>query len=453
MALRIRLTLLYSTLLGSILLLFSGMVYGLISLIMINRIDQTLQVTTAALIERLKVSSGGQFDPRSISDYQPTENLLIQVWGADHQLQISRPTGIKEALDRSAWSGDSIAFSNATYGENQIRVMTTPLTSIRGTAGILQVGIDMTLVQTMQNTLTAILIYLMGGALVVTSLITWLFTGRILKPLSEVTKISTQIANADDLTRRVRVSNLRNDEVGKMAIAFNKTLARMETLFGAQQRFMGDVSHELRTPLTVIKGNIGIIRRMGPDEESLTGIEDEVDRLNRMVGDLLLLNQAESGMMPIDMSKVELDTVIVEVVKQMRVLAQNRVKISIKDLEPAVVYGDADRLKQVFINLISNSVAYSPKGGKIDVSMVNEDDFVVTTIKDNGQGISDEDLNHLFERFYRGDKARTHTKTSGFGLGLSIAKWITEKHGGRIEVASKLGEGTTFIVVLPARRE
>ncbi len=449
MSLRIRLTLLYTLLLGCILLLFSGILYGLVSVMLINRIDQTLETTTADLIDLLKVNAGGQFDPRSIANYQPTENLLIQVWGVDHELQLSRPTGLKEALDRNAWTGNSVVFSTVDDGTTQIRVMTTPLISIREPAGILQVGIDTTLVRVMQESLTVILLYLMTAALLITSLIIWLFTGRVLAPLTSMTNVSTQIANADDLERRVSFKGRQDDEVGRMATAFNTTLARLERLFGSQQRFLGDVSHELRTPLTVIKGNVGLIRKFGPDEESLNGIEVEVDRLNRLVGDLLLLNQAESGMIPFDMVKVDLDTLLMDVIKQMTVVAGKKVKLAVQTIEPALVTGDPDRLKQIFINLIGNAITYSKEKDKIEISLVVKEKQAVISIQDHGTGISKEDLAHIFERFYRADKSRTRSAKAGFGLGLSIARWIAEKHDGKIEVESTVGEGTTFWVYLP----
>jgi signal transduction histidine kinase len=235
--------------------------------------------------------------------------------------------------------------------------------------------------------------------------------------------------------------------------AFNKTLERLEKLFGSQQRFLGDVSHELRTPLTVIKGNIGIIRKFGPDEESLSGIEGEVDRLTRMVGDLLLLNQAESGSMPLDLVKVSLDGILLEVIQQMHVLAKKKVKLNLISIDQAQVNGDHDRIKQVFLNLISNAISYTPKNGKVDISLEKVDGQAKVTIFDSGPGISEADLPHIFERFYRGDKSRTHTATSGFGLGLSIAKMITEKLGGKIEVESKVGVGTKFIVYFPLLEE
>lgn len=453
MSLRLRLTLLYTLLLGSILLLFSGLLYGLVSVVLINRVDQTLQNTTDDLIKLLRVNSGGQFDARSIANYNPTENLLIQVWGADHQLQLSRPTGLKEALDRSAWSGDTIKFSSVDEKSAHIRVMTTPLISTRGAAGILQVGVDTSQIKQAQESLTIILIYLMSGALVITSLILWLFTGKILSPLTSMTNVTTKIANADDLGRRVSFPRRRNDEIGKLADAFNKTMERLETLFGSQQRFLADVSHELRTPLTAIKGNVGLIRKFGADEESLNGIEVEVDRLNRLVGDLLLLNQAESGMMPFDIAKVELDTLILEVIKQMSVIAGQNVKIDLLTIEPLVVYGDQDRLKQVFINLISNAISYTKRGDTVLVSLIREEESAVVIVEDHGPGIPADILEHIFERFYRGDKSRTHSGNSGFGLGLSIAKWIAEKHNGRIEVHSEIGKGTSFKVILPLAGE
>lgn len=449
MSLRLRLTLLYTTLLGSILLLFGGLVYGLVSVILINNIDQSLQQTSDDLLVMLRVNSGGQFDARSISAYQPTENLLIQVWGADHQLQISRPTGWKVSLDQNAWLEGATTFTTARTEDQHLRVLTTPLSSIRGPAGILQVGIDLGLMDVIQNTLSKILILLTGLGLVITCLVTWLMTGRALAPLSTITNIATQITKADDLSRRIPLETSRDDEVGKLVLAFNKSLERLEKLFSSQQRFLGDVSHELRTPLTVIKGNIGLVRKFGPDEESLSGIEGEVDRLTRMVGDLLLLNQAESGMMPLDLVKIELDSVLLEVIQQLSVLAGDKVKVNLVSIDQAQVNGDHDRIKQVFLNLISNAIAYTPKGGVVEVTLEKVQNQAVVTIKDNGPGISENDLPHIFERFYRGDKSRKHTATTGFGLGLSIAKWITEKLGGKIEVESKLQKGTIFKVYFP----
>jgi two-component system OmpR family sensor kinase len=182
----------------------------------------------------------------------------------------------------------------------------------------------------------------------------------------------------------------------------------------------------------------------------LETIEDEVDRLTRMVGDLLLLAQAESGKIPLAHEVVELDTLLLEVLNQMQVLARERIKLSIGDIDQVLVCGDRDRLKQVVVNLVGNSINYTPKGGEIVVGLGKVSGRAKLTVTDNGPGIPPEDLPHIFERFYRGEKSRTRQKDGkGFGLGLSIAYWIIRNHGGRIEVNSALGKGTTFCVWLP----
>jgi signal transduction histidine kinase len=201
----------------------------------------------------------------------------------------------------------------------------------------------------------------------------------------------------------------------------------------------------------VIKGNVGLMRKIKDfDEESLVTIEDEVDRLTRMVGDLLLLAQAESGKIPLAHEVVELDTLLLEVLNQMAVLTRDRIKLSLGNIDQVLVCGDRDRLKQVIVNLIGNSINYTPKGGEIVVGLGKVSARAQLTVTDNGPGIPPEDLPHIFERFYRGEKSRTRQKDGkGFGLGLSIAYWIVRNHAGRIEVNSAVGKGTTFCVWLP----
>jgi heavy metal sensor kinase len=454
MSLRLRLILLYTALLGSVLLLFGGLVYGLTNLILINQVDQSLTSAAQELLKVLKVGPSGIYDSRSVAGFQPAENLLFQVWGNDQRLQISRPTGWKTPLDsQNRFMGETTLVS--VYSQDQhLRVLTLPLESIRGPAGVLQVAINLNLVDLIQQTLSTILIILTLVAMAVSSILVWVFTARATQPLATMTRVATQITNADDLSRRIPLENPSNDEVGKLVTAFNQTLERLERLFTSQQRFLGDVSHELRTPLTVIKGNIGLIRRMGtPDEESLSSIESEVDRLSRLVGDLLLVNQAESGMLPLNLDRVQLDEVILEVLQQMHVLAGERKNLVLGEIEHVQIKGDRDRIKQVFVNLVSNAIAYTPNGSTIDLEMRKMNGNVQVTISDNGPGISAQDLPHIFDRFYRGEKSRKRNAAGGSGLGLSIARYIVVKHGGTIEVVSEEGKGTTFIVQLPILEE
>jgi signal transduction histidine kinase len=288
-------------------------------------------------------------------------------------------------------------------------------------------------------------------AMAITGVVGWMTTRRALAPLESVTQTALRITRADDLSRRISYQGPPDDEVGQLIHAFNQTLHRLENLFNSQRRFLADVGHELRTPLTVIKGNVDLMQRFGEaDEESLSSIENEVDRLTRMVGDLLLLAQAESGKLPLDNRLIEMDTLLLEVLNQMNVLARDKVQLHLGDIDQVQVCGDQDRLKQVLMNLVGNAINYTPQGGTVTLGLGKDGAQSILTIQDTGQGIPEEDLPHVFERFYRGEKSRTRSRDGkGFGLGLSIAYWIVRNHGGRIEVESTEGEGTTFSVWLP----
>jgi signal transduction histidine kinase len=288
-------------------------------------------------------------------------------------------------------------------------------------------------------------------SIAVAALVGWFSTRQALAPLKAVTQTALQITRADDLSRRISYQGSADDEVGQLITAFNQTLGRLESLFNTQRRFIADVGHELRTPLTVIKGNVDLMRRMGnTDEESLGSIESEVDRLTRLVGDLLLLAQAESGKLPLDRRIVELDTLVLEAIQQMSVLARDKLALRLGEFDQVQVCGDQDRLKQVLVNLMGNAINYAPKGGEVIIGLGKMGEQARLTVFDTGPGIPAEDLPHVFERFYRGEKSRTRSREGkGFGLGLSIAYWIVRNHGGRIEVDSKEGMGTTFCVWLP----
>jgi two-component system, OmpR family, sensor kinase len=182
----------------------------------------------------------------------------------------------------------------------------------------------------------------------------------------------------------------------------------------------------------------------------LSSIESEVDRLTRLVGDLLLLSQAESGKIPMVNQVVELDTLLLEVMGQMKVLARDRLQLSLGEIDQVLVCGDRDRLKQVLVNLIGNAINYTPPNGSVVVGLGKAQNQARLTVSDTGPGIPPEDLPNIFERFFRSEKSRTRTRDGkGFGLGLSIAYWIVRNHNGRIDVDSRLGVGTTFVVWLP----
>ncbi|MFA5835798.1 MAG: HAMP domain-containing sensor histidine kinase [Bellilinea sp.] len=450
MSLRLRLTLLYTSILGGVLLVFGILVYTLITVTLLDSIDSRLSTASQQLIDRLRITSADQFDPRSVASYQPTENLLFQVWDLEGNLQLTRPVGLLDTLDENGLGVGQSFYSSKTVSGDRIRVLSVPLKTSRGPVGVLQVGLSLALVDVVQRTLIGVLVLLTIILMLLVGLSTWFLTRQALAPLATVTEVATRITQADDLSRRIPASKAGGDEVGKLIQAFNETLERLENLFNTQRRFTADVSHELRTPLTVIKGEVGLMRLTGSvDEESIGNIEREVDRLTRLVGDLLLLSQAESGRLMLDMAEVDLDTVLLEVYQQARTLAGDKVTVSLSEIDQVHIIGDRDRLKQVLLNLAANAIQYSPAGKSVTLGLQRADDQVKLFVQDTGPGISPKDLPHIFDRFFRAERSRKRSSSSGFGLGLSIADWIVKKHNGRIEVSSEEGQGTLFTVWLP----
>jgi two-component system, OmpR family, sensor kinase len=453
MSLRSRLTLYYTSLVGGILLLFGVAVYVSVSLTVTRQLDSALRRSAELIISGAGIDKSGQLQVIPLSMLELPTDVYVQVWRRAAVLIDASPnvTWYRKALDPVGMQAMLPVYRDATVGKNRLRVLTVPLVVGSRPAGVVQLGTSLEVVEATQRTLLIVLLVGTLAAITAAGLAGWYSTQQVLAPLQDATQAAMQITRADDLSRRIPYRGPPGDELGQLIHAFNQTLTRLEGLFNTQRRFLADVGHELRTPLTVIKGNTSLMRILGSmDEESLGSIESEVDRLTRLVGDLLLLAQAESGKIPLAHQVVELDTLVLEVMNQMRVLAQDRLKMRLGDMDQVLVCGDRDRLKQVLVNLVGNAINYSPAGGDVLVSLGKEQNQARLTVSDTGPGISPEDLPHVFERFYRGEKSRTRSKDGkGFGLGLSIAYWIVRNHDGRIEVDSKVGAGTTFCIWLP----
>jgi two-component system, OmpR family, sensor kinase len=297
-------------------------------------------------------------------------------------------------------------------------------------------------------------VWLLGSALalVLAAVVGNVLARAALQPIKAITETAQQITNTEDLSQRIPVA-VPADELGQLTETINDMLGRLETLFQMQQRLVADVSHELRTPLTTIQGNLDLLRRGAADDpvmrgEALHAIGAETERMRRLVNDLLLLAQADAGL-KLSLEPVELDTLLLDVYRQTSVMAGG-VALRLGAEDQAMVQGDGDRLRQLLLNLVVNALKYTPAGGEVTLGMRRSDGWVQVAVSDTGVGIAPEDLAHIFDRFYRADPSRA--RSGGFGLGLPIAQWIAHAHGGRIEVASELGKGSTFTVWLPEAR-
>ena len=451
MSLRLRFTLLYSTFMGGILLIFGAAVYILVNVILLNQVDTMLAVVVRDITQVTKVNSMGELSLISLPPLDMTSNAYVQVWGPDGKLIATSPSigTLTKSLDPIGLKVGSPIYEDSYLDGAHLRVLSVPLVVGSRIIGTLQVGASLSVVDATRTNLLSIMLLIAVVAVLLAGLGSWVILGRALSPLEAITETVDQINRADDLSRRIPYQEQTEDEMGDLVISFNQTLERLESLFTSQQRFLADVSHELRTPLTVIKGNVDLMRRMKQaDEESLGSIDEEAGRLTRLVGGLLMLAQAESGKLTLVLKPVELDLLLTEVFTEMCVLAGSKVHVHLNEIDQVMVNGDRDRLKQVLLNLVANAIQYTPQGGDVFLSMSKIGEQARIIIRDTGPGIPAEDLPHIFDRFYRAEKSRTRSTTSGFGLGLSIAHWIVEHHGGQIKVESKEGKGTTFVIWL-----
>jgi two-component system, OmpR family, sensor kinase len=451
MSLRLRLTLLYLLLMGGILLVFGSAAYLLVSNVLLSQVDDMLELTSREFVKAARVNylDEVEFGPLPLS---MDADVHVQIWGLDEKLQdgFGSLSQSVTAFDPTNTRAVRPSFRETSVNDVHLRVLNIPIMHNEKRVAVMQVATSLDTVQSARTYLLYVLFVLWLYGVILAGFASWFTLGQTLEPLNAVVETAEHINRADDLSRRIPLHGLAQDEIGSLVHTFNQTLERLEVLFTSQQRFLADVSHELRTPLTVIKGNVDLMRRMKQfDDESLSSIDQEAGRLTRLVGGLLMLAQAESGKLPLNFKPVELDILITEVFQEMRVIAGNKVRVHLNEIDQMQVNGDRDRLKQLLINLVANAIQYTPQNGDVFLSLAKVGDQARIICRDTGPGIPAEDLPHIFERFYRAEKSRTRGKSTGFGLGLSITKWIVEHHDGRIDVDSKEGQGTTFAIWLP----
>jgi heavy metal sensor kinase len=448
----------YVGLLAAILIVFAFLLYSFLTYTLRAEVDQTLQTRAQQVAASLQAEN----DPLSVMllglvtlppiDVFSSPGVYVQVLRADGSIA-RRSANLEDQylpIDQEVFErnlhGDSGLYTLQT-NRARLRIFSAPLIVAGRIIGAVQVGQSLYEVDSTSRTVRFLLTGGIAATLLLAALVGAFLARTALRPIDRITQTALRISRAEDLSRRLERTGPQ-DEVGRLAATFNEMLGRLEEFFTTQQRLVADVSHELRTPLTTIRGNIDLLRRGATKDpkarqETLEAIEGEVTRMSRMVADLLLLAQADAGI-ELDKKPVELDTVLLEVYRQGQLMADS-VEVKLGHEDQAVVMGDADRLKQLLLNLVDNAIKYTPAGGEIRLSLYHEQGWVQVAVSDTGIGILPEDLPHIFERFYRTDKARLR---GGTGLGLSIAKWIAEAHGGHLTVESEVGKGSTFTVWL-----
>jgi signal transduction histidine kinase len=283
-------------------------------------------------------------------------------------------------------------------------------------------------------------------SLVLGTIIFW----QITRPLSQMRRASQALAAGE---ANVRVPVRSQDELGKVAEAFNQMASKLSEQEQLRRQMVADVAHELRTPLTVMQANLEAMLDglLEPNLAELQELNDEVHRLSRLIDDLRLLSLADSGQLPLALQKVDVRELTATVVARLAPLADSS-GVKLVDDAPAqslFVQADADRLQQALTNLVANGIRHTPTGGRVRVTAVREQTTIHLSVIDSGPGIPPDDLPNVFDRFWRGDKSRSR-HSGGSGLGLAIVKQIAELHQGQVSVLSPSGSGAVFTISLPA---
>ena len=478
-SLRFKLTLWYVLILGILLISFSSFLYFTLSKSLHRDVDNKLR----SLAELIALESGSplsKFGFGSIDQALETSMNLrpigkfIQV--LDESGNIGRKSENLKNVElpislnalKNASKGLVTFETNHSIGNTPLRIITFPVTENNHVTKIVQIASSLEGVEDALNTLFIILIVTVPLALMVASLGGQFLAHKALKPVDNITQ-TARVITSQNLNQRITPPKVK-DEISRLIETFNEMISRLDQSFRQIKQFSSDASHELKTPLTILKGEVEVTLRKEriPQEyqQTLKSNLEEINRMSQIVEDLLLLSRADTGEVRLNIEDINLTEILNEVLTQMDRLAQSKgLYLSTSNHHQDIhIFGDALRIRELFINLIENGIKYTEEGGSIHITLQKENTppvrsqsdweggekngFIKVIISDTGIGIAKEDQERIFSRFFRVDKARSRER-GGSGLGLSICKWIVEAHQGEILVESELGKGSSFIVKLP----
>lgn len=475
----LQLSVIYALLLAAVLTLLGFALYAQLDSFLIQNTRERLERTTSTTLQQL-FPQRDRRPPRTLESV--TESLVRGLTSADvvvavlddhgHILSSSQsPAGgdppyipplVTDWDDRIANNTITQWVASAPSGGRNLVVL-TPLTLITGpdAPGTLLLLQQVASLESADAILNQLRLYLALGILIGTTLgvVAGLALTRVvLRPLDRISRTAEAIS-AGELDRRLHLPPGRN-EVARLGHAFDSMVDRLASALEAQRRFVADASHELRTPLTSLEG-LSEMLLIGADrgdtrvvQRTVRSMHGELRRLGRLVADLLTLSRLDSTTPTITLKVVDPCALLAGIVEQMTPVAEAKgVSLSMRcdaGVEAAVLRADPDRLKQVLLNLLDNALRYTPAEGEVRVWAAADVSgaWLQIGVQDTGQGISPEDLPHVFDRFYRGDLSRARA-TGNTGLGLSIARAIVQSHGGSISVQSSPGQGAFFNIMLP----
>lgn len=342
-----------------------------------------------------------------------------------------------------------IVYETVENANSRIRIVTIPIIENNQVSRI-QVGSSLADFDETMKKLFIIMVIGIPTSLSVIVVFGYFMAKKSLKPVDQIRKAAVKISSTN-LEERIDIKG-RKDELGRLAETFNAMIARLKDSFQRINQFSIDVSHELKTPLTILKGETEVVlrkeRNNGEYKNLLQSNLEEIDRMAQIIDDLLLLSKADSQDIKLNIGNISLRDLVSDVCVNMKLFADKKdIALVVDDLADVRMAGDELKLRRMLWNIMENGIKYTQQGGIVTVSSYTNNGYVCINVKDNGIGISNDDIKYIFDRFYRADRSRK--RESGSGLGLSISKWIAEAHKGFIEVVSQPSKGSQFLIKLP----
>ena len=455
-----KLTLWYGGILALILVTFSSGVYIYFQNSLQKSIDAKIksiaEVLSSSMTETHNQSLFGNFERylENVLGKKP-KGKFIQIIDSSGKIGAKLNDLEAEAVPVSfltlerALKGETV-YETIETARPRLRMITMPILENKKVISIVQVGSSLEDFEETSKRLLIIMIISIITAISATIIVGYFMAKKTMKPVDQIRRAAVKISSSN-LDERIDIKG-RKDELGRLAETFNAMIARLKDSFHRINQFSIDVSHELKTPLTILKGETELaLRKERTNEEYKRSMEsnlEEIDRMSRIIDDLLLLSKAETKDIILNMERVDLRDLLADVCMDMKIFSQNKgVEVVVKELEDVRIAGDELKLRRMITNIVENAVKYGRTGGQVVVSSYLQNGYVCIDVKDDGVGISGNDIKFIFDRFYRADRSRK--RESGSGLGLSISKWIAEAHKGTIEVESKPASGSLFTIKLP----
>lgn len=386
-------------------------------------------------------------------------NIIVQIYKPDGEL-IAFSHNARTHLSISKNSLHGLATNKAAYEDRQVtegeekpldlRILQIPVFEEGKMAYIVQVAGPLNSIWETLRGIKFILFLLLPITIVLTSVLAGKFLASItLKPLKNMIATAHQIT-AENLSLRIAPPEA-HDEIRELAETFNEMLEKIQQVFISQKQFIQDISHELRTPLTIMRGELEVAlkRQRSPEEYSaiLMSSLEETTKVGKLLENLLALARLDSSSASLLRDRVDISMLMHDILADMEILSvQKGIEIEFISQGGVMLPLDREKIKRAFVNILDNAFKYTPENGQLTVEVIQENDRAVVTIADTGIGIPEQDLPHIFDRFYQVDKSRS---SEGFGLGLSIVRSIIKAHGGSITVESTQNKGTTFLISLP----